>query len=215
MHVKILKYSVMSLDPRPIISNNMHHIYAGFTRRKRQAHMQLSTEMDSPFSQSHQSEKESADQPTPSKRAKSGQLNPSPIFNDLRVKYCLNQTSLDSQVTTDHLLDVSMLLSYWKPFARAAGLTHPEIVAIDRDNHTEHDRRYEALYLWHQKNAYHATYSELVRIMLTIKKADIAQKVCRLLSKNESKTSISGKQEVSVPYCMHGKMVNLEIYYYR
>ena len=87
---------------------------------------------------------------------------------------------------------VSRLLEDWKDFARASGLTEPEIVAIDHDEQTENGRRFKALHVWHKKNAFLATNRELIRIMLCIDGGDVAQEVCVLLKEDKS-SSTAGK----------------------
>ena len=104
-------------------------------------------------------------------------------LEDLEERHKLPRKFLDQEVCEEHLLDVSMLLEDWKEFARAAGLTEPDVVAIDRDEKTEDGRRFKALHMWDQKNAFLATYSELARIMLRISKSDTAKKVCLLSEK--------------------------------
>ena len=107
-------------------------------------------------------------------------------LEDLVERHTLPRGLLDREVSREHLSDVSSLLEHWEKFARAAGLTEPRIVEIDRDGRTEEDRRYKALHMWHEKNAFLATYSELARILLTINYIDTACKVCLLLKQEES-----------------------------
>ena len=114
-------------------------------------------------------------------------------FDDLIDRYCLERHLLESRVTQDHLLDVSMFLEHWKVFARAAGLTNPDIEAIRHNEYTEEDRRYKALLLWQQKKAFLATYSELIRIMLRIQKTDLAEQVCKFVNEMGENSTVAGK----------------------
>ena len=113
-------------------------------------------------------------------------------LNDLIKRYGLARSSLDCEVNSEQMLEVSEWLENWKKFARAAGVSEPRIVEIERSENEESDRRYKALYLWHQKNAFLATNTELLRILLRIDRADIAEKVCLLLKK-ENRSSATGK----------------------
>ena len=115
-----------------------------------------------------------------------------PTLNDLIKRYGLARSSLDCEVNSEQMLEVSEWLENWKKFARAAGLSEPKIIEIERSDYEESDRRYKALYVWHQKNAFLATNTELLRILLRIDRADIAEKVCLLLKK-ESRSSATGK----------------------
>ena len=103
----------------------------------------------------------------------------------------MERTLLDCEVQKQQLLRVSRLLEDWKEFARAAGLTEPEIVAIDRDEQTENGRRFKALHVWHKKSAFLATNRELIRIMLCIDRGDVVHKVCNMVL-NEDKSNLSG-----------------------
>ena len=122
-------------------------------------------------------------------------------LEDLEERHKLPRKLLNQEVCEEHLLDVSMLLEDWKEFARAAGLTEPDVVAIDHDEKTVHGRRFKALNMWHQKKAFLATYSELARIMLRINKSDTAKKVCLLseqaLEKNVPATGSVNATSVS------------------
>ena len=89
------------------------------------------------------------------------------------------------------MLEVSEWLENWKKFARAARLTEPKIIEIERGEFDESGRRYKALNVWHQKNAFLATNTELLRILLCIDRADIAEKVCVHLKK-DSRSSATG-----------------------
>ena len=111
---------------------------------------------------------------------------PELTLDDLLVKYNVQRSLLDSEVRREHLVKVSRLLEDWKEFARAAGLTEPEIVAIDRDEQTENGRRFKALHVWHKKNAFLATNRELIRIILCIDGGAVAQEV-RMLLKEDKK----------------------------
>ena len=75
---------------------------------------------------------------------------------------------------------MSQFLDDWKSFARGAGLTKADITAIQRDGDDENDRRYNVLEKWLQINPYGATYRALIEILVTIKRVDLAQEVCKL-----------------------------------
>ena len=115
--------------------------------------------------------------------------HPEITLDNLLKKHNIQRTLLSCEVQREHLVIVSRLLEEWKEFARAAGLTEPEIVAIDRDEQTENGRRFKALHLWHKKNAFLATNGELIRILLCIG-GEIAQKVCLILKGNQRSSTL-------------------------
>ena len=101
----------------------------------------------------------------------------------------MQQDILDCEVCKTHFHEVSRLLKDWKEFARAAGLTESEIAAIKGDEDTQSGRRFKALDDWHNKNAYLATNSELIKIMLGIGRGDLAQDFCLLLIREDMKST--------------------------
>ena len=78
------------------------------------------------------------------------------------------------------MFQVSQFLDDWQSFARGAGISEADIKAILYDGRDENDRRYKTLYKWHQINPYKATYSALIQILVTIKRVDLAQEVCKI-----------------------------------
>ena len=107
-------------------------------------------------------------------------------LDELVERHTLQKSWFECEVSREHLLNVSELLEDWKKFARAAGLTEPNIVEINHDEPTESHRRYRALHIWHRRKAFLATYKELVRIMTFIERADIVNEVCILLKEDKS-----------------------------
>ena len=110
----------------------------------------------------------------------------SSTLDDLIKRHNLQRSLLDHEVSREQILEVSKLLEDWKKFARDAGLSEPTVVEIERGEFDESGRRYKALHVWHQKNAFLATASELLSILLRIDRADIAEKVSGILKEDNS-----------------------------
>ena len=125
-----------------------------------------------------------------------------PTLNDLIKRYGLARSLLDCEIKSEQMLEVSEWLENWKKFARAAGLSEPKIIEIERSEYEESGRRYKALYVWHQKNAFLATNSELLRILLRIDRADITEKVCLLLKKDTRSSATGNSYPHHVLYCI-------------
>ena len=115
-------------------------------------------------------------------------------LEDLIKRHGFRESLLDLEVSQDQILMVSGSLENWKKLARAAGLSEPEIIEIEHGEDDESSRRYKTLHMWHKKNAFLATYSKLLSILLHIGRADIAQEVCiRLKEDSDVCSSITGK----------------------
>ena len=125
----------------------------------------------------------------------------SPTLNVLIKRHSLQRSLLDCEISQEQISEVSMLLDDWKKFARDAGLSEPTVIEIERGEFDESGRRYKALYVWCQKNAFLATYSEILSILLRIDRADIAEEVCRIL-KEDSRSSTSGKAFLLFEYSL-------------
>ena len=102
-------------------------------------------------------------------------------IEDLVKRFELKKEFLLTELTPAcNMFQVSQFLDDWQSFARGAGISEADIKAILYDGRDENDRRYKTLYKWHQINPYKATYSALIQILVTIKRVDLAQEVCKI-----------------------------------
>ena len=65
--------------------------------------------------------------------------------------------------------------------AHLLGLTETDVEDIKEDGKKTQDKRYKTLRKWKDKNLFKATYGALIDIFLKLGRADLAEKVCRLL----------------------------------
>ena len=98
---------------------------------------------------------------------------------ELIKRFKLKEKFLGAELNQTHMLKVSQTLSEWTIFGRRAGLNTAEITAIKHDEGSEVDRRYRVLEKWHQQNPLRATYRNLIKILVSIKRGDIACQVCK------------------------------------
>ena len=89
-------------------------------------------------------------------------------------------TLLDQECSVEHLKKISHFLD-WRRVAPFLGLSEMDIQEIESDKKTDSEKRLQALEKWKRMYAFKATYRKLVEILLEVKDANSAQKVCKLL----------------------------------
>ena len=90
---------------------------------------------------------------------------------------------LNKECSDKHLWKIASLLPDWVIFAKALGLTEPQIQDILQKQHltTNKMRALEALEKWHRQHAYNATYCHLIKLCLTLELASIARDICEIV----------------------------------
>ena len=94
---------------------------------------------------------------------------------------------LDHECSDEHLLSISLFLGPWRTITPHLGLDANDQTAIANDGGSEEERSMKALQRWKEKFAFMATYKKLVEVLLSIGKANQAQKVCKLLVPEKGK----------------------------
>ena len=89
-------------------------------------------------------------------------------------------------------LPISLFLANWQTVAPLLGLTETDEEDVEEEENKTQDKRYKTLQRWKNKNLFKATYRVLVDVFLKLGRADLAEKVCRLLV-NEGTCNISNK----------------------
>ena len=90
---------------------------------------------------------------------------------------------LNDSISDDHLHEIVLFLTSWQTVASKLCLSEIDQDAIEREGKNEEDKKRKVLQKWKGKFAFKATYRNLVEALLSLSKADIAEKVCRLLPK--------------------------------
>ena len=103
-------------------------------------------------------------------------------LEELTERYKILSGVLENEVSDDDIRKISAFLESWKVVAPYLGLSKGEIEAIDRDGKSEEEKRLLMLQKWKQALVFKATYKELVNTMLSIRRADLAVKVCQTVS---------------------------------
>jgi len=102
-------------------------------------------------------------------------------FEELIAHVKLSADKLDKECSDEHIASISLFLTHWQTVAPHLGLTETDKENVNEDAKRTQDKRYGILEIWKAKNLFKATYRVLVDVFLKIGRADLADKVCRLL----------------------------------
>ena len=107
----------------------------------------------------------------------------SPVtLDELVATVGISLETLDQKCTDEHTRTISEFLD-WRRVAPYLELDDAAIQVIERDSGDEPQRRLKTLQKWKERFAFKATYKMLVEVLLTVGRADHAEKVCKLLPK--------------------------------
>ena len=100
-------------------------------------------------------------------------------LEDLTERYKIPSDVLENEVSIDGCKKISTFLESWRLVAPYLGLSEGDVKAIERDRKSEEEKRLLMLQRWKQALAFKATYKKLINTLLSIKRADLAVKVCQ------------------------------------
>ena len=103
-------------------------------------------------------------------------------MEDLTQEFNIPSSALENEVSDDDIRKIATFLESWKLVAPHLGLSKGEIEAIDRDGTSEEEKRLLMLQRWKQALVFKATYKELINALLSVRRADLAVKVCQTTS---------------------------------
>jgi hypothetical protein len=103
-------------------------------------------------------------------------------LDDLTQKFHISSSVLENEVSDDDIREIAIFLESWKLVAPHLGLSKGEIEAIDRDGESEEEKRLLMLQRWKQALVFKATCKELIIALLSVRRADLAVKVCQTVS---------------------------------
>ena len=87
-----------------------------------------------------------------------------------------------SECTSDeHIREIAIFLTSWRKVAAYLGLDENDLDAIEREERDEHMKKLKALQKWKSKFGFKASYRKLIRVLLSLSMADVAEETCRLL----------------------------------
>ena len=113
-------------------------------------------------------------------------------FEELIAHVGITADELHKPCPDEHITSISLFLANWQTVAPHLGLTETDEEDVEEEENKTQDKRYKTLRRWKNKNLFKATYRVLVDVFLKLGRADLAEKVCRLLV-NEGTCNISDK----------------------
>ena len=103
-------------------------------------------------------------------------------FDQLVEHVGVNKDFLDRPCSTEHLSRIAALLQNWLQYARALGLTEPQIQDIDGERMSNNAMKtVKMIKIWHLCNGFHATYCYLINKCLELKHVSVAENICRIV----------------------------------
>ena len=95
----------------------------------------------------------------------------------------VNKDLLDQECSDEHLREIAALLHNWLKYAELLGLKEHQIQDIIDSNRLldSEMKAHKVLRLWKKANAFKATYSSLVRVCLSQRDSDVAEKICEIV----------------------------------
>ena len=88
---------------------------------------------------------------------------------------------LNNSISDDHLREIANFLTSWRKVVTYLELSENDLDDVEQEERDEHMKKLNALQKWKGKFGFRATYRKLVEVLLSLAKADVAEKVCHLL----------------------------------
>ena len=105
--------------------------------------------------------------------------SPAVTFDQLVKHVGVNKGVLDRECSDEHLREIAALLHNWLKYAELLGLKGHQIRDIDSNKLLDSEMKaHKVLRLWKKANAFKATYSSLVKVCLSQRDSDEAEKIC-------------------------------------
>ena len=110
------------------------------------------------------------------------QWSTSITYTELISHVGISADKLNQPCSDEHIKDIALFLTNRQTVATYLGLTEIDVEDVEEEGTKAQDKRYKVLRKWKAKNLFKATYRRLVDVFLKIGRADLAEKVCRLLT---------------------------------
>ena len=102
-------------------------------------------------------------------------------FEELIAYVGISADELNKPCSDEHIASISLFLANWQTVVPHLGLTEIDEEDVEEEGKKTQDKRYKTLWKWKCKNLFKATYRVLIDVFLKLGRADLAEKVCRLL----------------------------------
>ena len=89
---------------------------------------------------------------------------------------------LNKSISDYHLLEIALFLTSWQTVASHLHLDENDLDDAEQGGRKVKDKSLKALRIWKGKFGFKAKYRKLVEVLLSLSMADVAEKVCKLLT---------------------------------
>ena len=133
-----------------------------------------------------------------------------PTIEELLSHCGVKKSDLECRCPGELKIEIAKKLSDWKVFGRTLGIAQERIEAIDRENHTEDQRKIALLDTWDQKFGSDATCLKLVTALHSCRRRDLIEDVvCKAVTtlatpipSPKEETDGHKMDDVGTYYCM-------------
>jgi hypothetical protein len=98
---------------------------------------------------------------------------------DLKIEY------LQEECPRKVRLEIAERLTDWEMVGRYLDLSEQELTAVERENHTEAQRRVAMLETWHKREGKDATHLRLANALLRHGRKDLVELLCQIVKKED------------------------------
>ena len=102
-------------------------------------------------------------------------------LEELLKEVSVHPEKLNESISDDHLREIVLFLTSWQTVASHLDLDENDLDDAEQGGKKVKDKSLKALQIWKGKFGFKATYGKLVEVLLSLAKADVAEKVLLLL----------------------------------
>ena len=102
-------------------------------------------------------------------------------FEELITHVGISPDKLNKPCSDEDIASTSLFLTNWRTVAPLLGLTETDEEDVEEEGKKMQHKRYSTLQRWKNKYLFKATYRVLVDVFLKLSRADLAERVCKLL----------------------------------
>ena len=111
----------------------------------------------------------------------------------------LKETDLDKECSQSIRNDIATKIINWKMIGHHLGIPDEKLVAIQRDNDTDEERRVDLLNTWHQREGCRATYRQLMNAFLQQGRRNLANSLCAMIKDSHSMAKMTHSGDNNQP----------------
>ena len=104
-----------------------------------------------------------------------------PTLDEILYLHDLQWEDVSRVCSQGIIFEISIEIVSWKMLGHLLGIPEEKLVAIQRDNHTEDERRVVMLQTWRQQQGSQATYLSLMMALHQHRRCDLVDQLCCMI----------------------------------